>query len=155
MCIRDRRRVLLDLTGLPDLPGLPEDADGTLDHVIEFALNSPHYGEHWGRHWLDVARWAESNGHQHNRHRPHAWRYRDYVVTAFQNHLPFNAFVEQQLAGDLLEGNGALVATGFLAAARYSGNELDKATQRNDILVDVANTTARAFLGLTLSLIHI
>ena len=128
--------------------GLPPVDAMDVDSVLE----NPAYGERWGRHWLDVARWAESNGHQHNRDRLHAWRYRDYVVDAFNSDKPFNQFLLEQIAGDELEPKSAeaITATGFLSAARYSGNELDKEIQRNDILVDVANTTAKAFLGLTL-----
>ncbi|WP_197443606.1 PSD1 and planctomycete cytochrome C domain-containing protein [Maioricimonas rarisocia] len=144
-----RRRLALDLLGLPPDP---ENTGVPYETLVEKFLTRPEYGERWGRHWLDVARWAESNGHQHNRHRSYAWRYRDWVVDAFASDKPYDAFVREQLAGDQLEpfSNENLVATGFLAAARYSGNELDKEIQRNDILVDVANTTAKAFLGLTL-----
>ncbi|WP_166823109.1 PSD1 and planctomycete cytochrome C domain-containing protein [Thalassoroseus pseudoceratinae] len=139
------RRLTLDLTGLP-----PSSFATTM--TVDDLLAHPAYGERWGRHWLDVARWAESNGHQHNRDRPHAWRYRDWVVKAFNTNMPFDRFVREQLAGDELanEGNDKIVATGFLSAARYSGNELDKEIQRNDILVDITNTTAKAFLGLTM-----
>ncbi|MCA8995963.1 MAG: PSD1 domain-containing protein [Planctomycetaceae bacterium] len=145
-----RRRLSLDLHGLP--------VSGELDnsHVdtatIDQMLSDPAYGERWGRHWLDVARWAESNGHQHNRDRPHAWRYRDWVVDAFASNMPYDKFVLKQLAGDELAPvtEDQLIATGFLAAARYSGNELDKEIQRNDILVDIVNTTSSAFLGLTM-----
>ncbi len=140
-----QRRLTLDLTGLPPsafAPGV----------TVNELLAHPAYGERWGRHWLDVARWAESNGHQHNRDRPHAWRYRDWVVNAFNKNMPFDQFVREQLAGDEIAGGNeeAVIATGFLSAARYSGNELDKEIQRNDILVDIANTTAKTFLGLTL-----
>lgn len=140
------RRTSLDLLGLP-----PEKFDASVDEL----LSHPAYGQRWGRHWLDVARWAESNGYQHNRFRPHAWRYRDWVVDAFNNDLPFDHFLSAQIAGDELavdlpSWKSHVVATGFLAAARYSGNELDKRIQRNDILVDVVNTTASAFLGLTM-----
>lgn len=139
------RRLSLDLLGLPP--------DGK-NRTVEELLSDPAYGERWGRHWLDVARWSESNGHQHNRSRLHAWRYRDWVIEQFNNDLPYDKFVLAQLAGDelsadTLPGDGAMIATGFLAAARYSGNELDKQIQRNDILVDITNTTANAFLGLT------
>jgi len=136
------RRISLDMLGLPPVEG--ED--------INVVLENPAYGERWGRHWLDVVRWAESNGHQHNRDRPQAWRYRDYVVDAFNSDRPFDQFLLEQIAGDELEPKSAeaITATGFLSAARYSGNELDKAIQRNDILVDVTNTTAKAFLGLTM-----
>jgi len=162
------RRVCLDLVGLPPsvaagrianpsrgderTAGRIGNPSGSDYHkLIEQLLASPHYGERWGRHWLDVARWAESNGHQHNRDRPHAWRYRDYVVESFNSNKPFDQFIREQVAGDQLpDSQQQTVATGFLAAARYSGNELDKEIQRNDILVDVANTTAKAFLGLTM-----
>jgi hypothetical protein len=139
-----RRRLSLDLLGLPPSESSESDSDDL--------LGDPAYGERWGRHWLDVARWAESNGHQHNRHRPYAWRYRDWVIDAFNTDKPFADFVRQQIAGDELQPYSAenLTATGFLGAARYSGNELDKQIQRNDILVDITNTTAKAFLGLTL-----
>jgi len=142
-----RRRISLVLTGLPP------DAVGTDPLDTERLLSSQEFGERWGRHWLDVARWAESNGHQHNRDRPHAWKYRDYVIAAFRDDKPFDAFVREQIAGDEIEewDPEHLVATGFLAAARYSGNELDKKIQRNDILVDITNTTAEAFLGLTMA----
>lgn len=139
------RRMSLDLLGLP-----ATDQERSVDEL----LSHPAYGERWGRHWLDVARWAESNGHQHNRFRPHAWRYRDWVIDAFNQDMPFDEFLTSQVAGDELvdgstDSDGHLVATGFLSAARYSGNELDKRIQRNDILVDVVNTTANAMLGLT------
>lgn len=140
-----RRRLWLDVIGLP-----PADEIASLDSLADELLASEQYGERWGRHWLDVARWAESNGHQHNRDRPHAWRYRDYVVRSFNRDKPFDRFLREQIAGDELPFDREhLIATGFLAAARYSGNELDKDIQRNDILVDIVNTTGSAFLGLT------
>ncbi len=171
------RRLALDITGLPldqsrrlpemidaEEPPDSEDAGGPsvgdsptdkihehADALVEQLLGSVAYGERWGRHWLDLARWAESNGYQHNRSRPHAWRYRDYVVRSFQQDKPFDRFVLEQLAGDELPyADEHLIATGFLAAARYSGNELDHEIQRNDILVDVVNTTGQALLGITL-----
>ena len=142
-----RRRLALDLTGLP-ATAFP--ADGGIEDFIATLLASPHHGERYARHWLDVARWAESNGHQHNRDREHAWRYRDYVVRAFTDDKPYAEFVREQIAGDAMPfAPERVVATGFLAAARYSGNELDKDIQRNDILTDIVNTTGQALLGLT------
>jgi hypothetical protein len=145
------------MLGLPPTPEevdafVQDDAPGAYGRLVERTLTSPHHGERWGRHWLDLARFAESNGHQHNRDRPHAWRYRDYVVESFNSGRSYDRFLTEQIAGDELEpmSDAGLVATGFLAAARYSGNELDKRLQRNDILVDVTNTTAAAVLGLTL-----
>ena len=140
-----RRRLWLDLIGIP-----PDGGSADVDALVDELLASKHYGERWARHWLDVARWAESNGHQHNRDRPHAWRYRDYVIKAFNQDKPFDRFLREQIAGDELPFDPEnVIATGFLAAARYSGNELDKEIQRNDILVDIVNTTSAAFLGLT------
>lgn len=150
------RRLALDLTGLPPTP---EDVDAFLadaspaayQNQVERLLASPHYGERWARHWLDLARWAESEGYESNHPRPYAWRYRDWVVRAFQDDKPFADFVREQIAGDeitpLTDDN--LIATGFLAAARLSSNEEDRPRQRNDFLVDIVNTTAGTFLGLT------
>lgn len=165
-----QRRVALDLLGLP--PSFIEqgsspsektrqgasvgsadqgDSDERWADYVDQLLDSPQYGVRWGRHWLDVARWAESNGYQHNRDRPHAWRYRDYVIDSFNADKPFDRFITEQLAGDELEPLSAenLIATGFLAAAQYSGNEKNKTLQRYDILVDIVNATGNAMLGLT------
>ncbi|MBD3675862.1 MAG: DUF1553 domain-containing protein [Planctomycetaceae bacterium] len=143
-----RRRLSLDLRGLPPEP----DTGKPLEQIIEQHLNDRAYGERWGRHWLDIARWAESNGHQHNRMRPYAWRYRDWVIDAFHSNKPFDEFLRAQIAGDELTpfDPDNIIATGFLSSARYSGNELDKEIQRNDILVDLVNTTSKAFLGITM-----
>lgn len=141
-----QRRLSLNVHGLP-----PQADSDSHDFDINSMLSSPSYGQHFARRWLDIARWAESNGHQHNRDRTHAWRYRDWVISAFANGIPFDQFLREQIAGDELPESrpSQLIATGFLAATRYSGNELDKQIQRNDILVDITNTTASAFLGLT------
>ena len=143
-----RRRLSLDLHGLPPRP---ETSAETSEVEVRSMLSAPAYGQHFARRWLDIARWAESNGHQHNRARKHAWRYRDWVIDAFSEGMSFDDFVHQQVAGDELAPYrpAQLIATGFLAAARYSGNELDKQIQRNDILVDITNTTASAFMGVT------
>jgi len=142
------RRLSLDLRGLPPEP----DNGESIAQIVDQYLSDSTYGERWGRHWLDLARWAESNGHQHNRMRPHAWRYRDWVISAFNSNKPFDEFLREQIAGDELTpfDPANIVATGFLSAARYSGNELDKEIQRNDILVDLVNTTSKAFLGITM-----
>ncbi len=159
------RRVTLDLTGLPPTPeetdSFVKDCQATgaqlsipypaRKKVVDRLLASPHYGERWARHWLDVARFAESEGYESNHLRLHAWRYRDWVVDAFNRDLPFKDFVRQQLAGDEIApyADEHLIATGFLASARLSSNEEDRLRQRNDIHVDIVNTTASAFLGLT------
>ena len=157
------RRVTLDLTGLPPTMREMEEfvaaweaaganRDDLWRNVVNRLLDSPHYGERWGRHWLDVARFAESEGYESNHLRLHAWRYRDWVVNAFNRDLRFKDFVQQQLAGDEIEehSDDHVIATGFLASARLSSNEEDRLRQRNDIYVDIVNTTASAFLGLTL-----
>jgi hypothetical protein len=152
------RRLTLDLTGLPPTPDemrafLDDPSLAAYEKQVERLLASPTHGERWGRHWLDVARYAESEGYESNHPRPYAWRYRDYVIDAFNRDLPFDRFIREQLAGDEIEPyeDRNLVATGFLAAARLSSNEEDKALQRNDVLVDLVNATGAAFLGLTLN----
>jgi hypothetical protein len=131
---------------------LADHSPDAYEKVVERLLASPHYGERWGRHWLDVARWAESEGYESNHLRPYAWRYRDYVVRSFNEDKPFALFVRQQVSGDEMTpyADENLIATGFLAAARLSSNEEDKWRQRNDVLVDITNATASAFLGITL-----
>ena len=151
------RRVTLDLTGLPPSPReidefVSDPRSDAYEQVVEKLLASPAYGERWGRHWLDVARWAESEGYESNHLRPYAWRYRDFVVRSLNYDKPFSLFLRQQIAGDEMTpySDENLIATGFLAAARMSSNEEDKWRQRNDMLVDVVNATASGFLGLTL-----
>jgi hypothetical protein len=121
--------------------------------VVDRLLASPAYGERWGRHWLDLARFADSEGYESDHVRPYAWRYRDYVVDSFNRDKPYDRFLREQVAGDEVVpySDENLIATGFLASARLSSNEEDKARQRNDVLVDVVNATAGALLGLTLN----
>jgi hypothetical protein len=152
------RRLFLDLIGLPPTTKevdafLKDDSDQAYEDLVERLLKSKHYGERWGRFWLDLARWAESHGYQHDIPRPYAWRYRDYVIDSFNADKPYDRFLKEQIAGDELRpySDENLIATGFLAAARISGNQMDKAMQRNDVLVDIVNTTASALLGLSLS----
>jgi hypothetical protein len=150
------RRLFLDLLGLPPSPAeidafVNDRAPNAYERLVERLLASPHYGERWGRHWLDLARWAESEGYESNHARPFAWRYRDWVVRAFNEDKPFAAFVREQIAGDEIVpySDDNLIATGFLAACRISSNEEDKPRQRNDVLVDIVNATGSVFLGLT------
>jgi hypothetical protein len=146
------RRVTLDLTGLP--PTLEEIEafvrDGDYDQVVERLLASPAYGERWGRHWLDFARWAETTGYEANQLRPSAWRYRDYVIASLNADKPYDRFLREQIAGDEIEPatDEALVATGFLGAGRLDNNQEDKLAQRNDQLIDITNATAAVTLGL-------
>jgi hypothetical protein len=123
------RRLSFDLTGLP---ATPEELDAfEMDHTptayekqVERLLASPAYGERWGRHWLDVARYADSEGYESDHVRPYAWRYRDWVVKAFNSDRPFDRFVREQLAGDEITpySDENLIATGFLAAGRMPGD---------------------------------
>lgn len=151
------RRISLDLTGLPptaeEIEAFVNNTDPrAYEKLVERLLASKHYGERWARFWLDLTRWAESHGYQHDLPRPYAWRYRDYVIDSFNADKPYDQFIKEQLAGDELQpyADAHVIATGFLASARISGNQMDKAAQRNDVLVDIVNVTSGAFLGLTL-----
>lgn len=151
------RRLFLDLWGLPptweDYQAFAADpSPDAVEQLVDRLLADPRYGEHQARLWLDVARWAESEGFESNHPRPFAWRYRDYVVRSFNRDQPFAKFLEQQIAGDELPqySDENLIATGFLAAARISSNEEDKALQRNDVAVDMVNAVGSGLLGLTL-----
>ncbi len=152
------RRVSLDLTGLPPSPAnvqsfLADSAPDAYARLVERLLSSPEYGERWGRHWLDLARWAESDAYEANAFRPAAWRYRDYVVESFNQDKPYTLFLRQQIAGDEMDPHADenLIATGFLSAARFNANEEDKAVQRNEVLVDIVNAIATVTLGLTMN----
>jgi hypothetical protein len=151
------RRLWLDLMGLPPPPeeidrfcGDPDpDAFGK---AVDRLLESPHYGERWARHWLDLVRYAESDGYKADDYRPEAWRYRDYVIASFNADKPWDRFIMEQLAGDeMLPGNPeALVATGYLRAGIYEYNNRDAAGQWDAILNDITDTTSDVFLGLGL-----
>jgi len=151
------RRLYLDLTGLPpsaeEIEAFEHNTDPrAYEKLVEELLASKHYGERWARYWLDLTRWAESHGYQHDLPRPYAWRYRDYVIESFNEDKPYDEFIKEQLAGDELAPyeDEHVIATGFLASARISGNQMDKAAQRNDVLVDIVNVTSSSLLGLTL-----
>jgi len=150
------RRLSFDVTGLPPSPEdvAAFEADRRPDayeRLVDRYLDSPRYGERWARHWLDVVRFAESHGFEMNQPRPNAWPYRDYVIRAFNDDLPFDRFVREQLAGDLL---GADAATGFLVGGPWdqvkSPDPVLTAQQRADELNDMVATTGTTFLGLTL-----
>ncbi len=153
------RRAHLDLLGLPpepaDVDRFVNDPDPeAFAKLVDRLLDSPHYGERWARHWLDLARWAESHGFEHDYDRPTAYHYRDFVIEALNRDLPYDTFVKWQLAGDEFAPNDnlALKATGFLAAGTHStqitANQVEK--ERYDELDDMLNTTGTAFLGLTI-----
>lgn len=155
------RRVTFDLTGLP--PALDEiaafQADESLQTfttVVDRLLASPQFGQHWGRHWLDVARYADSNGSDFNETFFNAWRYRNYVVDAFNDDKPFDQFVREQLAGDLLPFESdeqraeQLIATGFLMIGPKMLSERDKEKLSMDVVDEQIDSVGRAFMGLTL-----
>ena len=156
------RRVTLDLTGLPPAPEdvdafLKDDAPDAFEKLEERLLASPHFGERWATHWLDVVRFAESNGYEADGERPHAWRYRDYVVKSFNDDKPYDRFLTEQLAGDELAGKDAkdtpelLIATGMHRCGpvhMVSGN-LDADVLRQELLTEIVNGVGSAFLGLT------
>jgi hypothetical protein len=156
------RRVTLDLTGLPPTPAemdafLADRSPSAFAKVVDRLLASPHYGERWGRHWLDVVRYAETTANDANAVMRYAWRYRDYVVDAFNRDLPFDRFTIEQLAGDLLphpsdigEKNRRIIATGFLMVGPKALAETDKEQTQLDIADEQIDVTGRAFLGLTL-----
>ena len=149
------RRVYLDLTGLPPTPEQVADfiADSSpraYENLIDQLLDSPRYGERWARHWLDLVRYAESDGFNQDAYRPEAWRYRDYVIRSFNEDKPYGQFVMEQLAGDELAPHDpdVLVATGYLRHWIYEFNQRDARTQWKNILNDVTDVTADVFLGL-------
>ncbi|MBN9118851.1 MAG: PSD1 domain-containing protein [Planctomycetes bacterium] len=154
------RRVYLDLTGLPPAPEEVEAfvADTSADafeKVVDKLLASPQFGERWGRHWLDVARYAESSGKTVNMNYPHAWRYRDYVIAAFNADKPYDQFVREQLAGDLMATDDPkkkaerIVATGFLALGAKTLNEQNGTQFELDVADEQIDVTTQAFLGIT------
>jgi hypothetical protein len=152
------RRAYLDLIGLPPSPAetaefLNDQAPDAWEKLIDRLLASPHYGERWGRHWLDLARYADSQGFEHNYDRPNAWRYRDYVIRAFNEDKPYNDFIREQIAGDELKTvtNDSLIATGFLAGyAKVGFREKDNPEFRYEYLDDNIATIGRGILGLTI-----
>jgi cytochrome c553/mono/diheme cytochrome c family protein len=155
------RRITFDLIGLPPTPAevdayLADSSPLALARVVDRLLNSTHYGERWGRHWLDVARYADSNGLDENIAHGNAWRYRDYVIASLNADKPFDKFVTEQLAGDLLPTDQEavrhehLVATGFLSLGPKVLAEGDEQKMEADIIDEQIDTIGRAFMGLTL-----
>lgn len=159
------RRLSFDLLGLP--PPVEqirlfeemwaEDPDTAIAKVVDHFLKQPQFGEQWGRHWLDVARYAESTGFAVNLTYPHAWRYRDYVIDAFNDDKPYNEFVQEQIAGDLLPAKTDeiwaehLVATSFLAIGPRNINDMNSLQFRADLIDEQVDTTSRVFLGMSLA----
>lgn len=149
------RRASFDLTGLPPAGTEPREYEALLDHL----LASPHYGERWARHWLDVVRFTESQGFEYDRLRENAWPYRDYVIAAFNRDMPYDQFVREQIAGDVLDGATAdsMVATGMLVcgpwdeAGSAQANVAQRMTTREEELEDIVSAVSQTFLGATMN----
>jgi hypothetical protein len=151
------RRVYLDVVGLPPAPAeqaayVKSPTSDALDRLIDDLLARKSHGERWARHWLDLVRYSDSNGYERDEAKPSVWRYRDYVVNAFNEDKPYNRFVLEQLAGDELPNATAetLIATGYCRLGPWDDEPADPREDRFDQLDDIASTTALAFMGLTL-----
>ncbi|MDE3198628.1 MAG: DUF1549 domain-containing protein [Acidobacteriota bacterium] len=157
------RRATYDLIGLPPSEKeindfLADQSPNAFEKVVDRLLASPRYGEHWGRLWLDTMRYADSTGSDEDHRYPHAWRYRDYVIKAFNDDMPYNQFVREQLAGDILAadpnsgvGYRGYVATGFLALGKKALAQKDLPLKRYDVVDDQIDVTSKALLGLTVT----
>ena len=151
------RRAYLDLIGLPPTleqveEFLADTGRGAWERLIDKLLDSPHYGERWGRHWLDVARYADTDGFEQDYVRLNMWRYRDYVIDAFNDDKPYNQFLREQIAGDELDyvTDETRIATGFLRSGpRVNFREKDNPERRHDYLDDMLATVGRGVLGMT------
>ncbi len=151
------RRVFLDLIGLPPTLDeqsrfLNEPSAEALDEVVGELLARPSYGERWARHWLDLVRYAETNGYERDATKPHVWRFRDYVIRSLNDDKPFDRFVLEQIAGDELSDSSAetLIATGFHRLGHWDDEPADPKEDRFDQLDDIVSTTAQVFLGLSI-----
>ncbi|MEM9015955.1 MAG: DUF1549 domain-containing protein, partial [Verrucomicrobiota bacterium] len=152
------RRIYFDLHGLPPSPdevatflrAFLADPDKAVADLVERLLGSPRYGERWGQHWLDVVRYAESDGYRADDYRPETWRYRDYVIRSFNEDKPYHQFVREQLAADEmdLDDPETLVATAFLRLGVYEWNQRNARMQWDLIMTEMTNVTSEAFLGL-------
>src|SRR5690348_15720364 len=150
------RRATLDLTGLVPTPEevqafVSDASPDAFAKVVERLLASPRYGERWARHWLDLARYADSEGFKSDETRPNIWRYRDYVIDAFNQDKPYDRFIREQIAGDELypDDPAALVATGFNRHFPDESNARNLLQRRQEILNDITDTVGSVFLGMT------
>lgn len=151
------RRAFLDLTGLPPTieeqdQFLADDSPVAFERLIGDLLSRPSYGERWGRHWLDLVRYAETNGYERDGAKPSVWRYRDYVIAAFNADKPYDRFLVEQFAGDELPdaSTETVIATGFHRLGPFDDEPADFEQDRYDQLDDIIRTTSQAFLGITL-----
>src|SRR5712691_2628759 len=151
------RRVFLDLTGLPPMVDeqeqfLADESPDAFERLIDDLLARPSYGERWGRHWLDLVRYAETNGYERDGAKPSVWRYRDYVIEAFNADKPCDRFILEQFAGDELPDASieSIIATGFHRLGPWDDEPADFEQDRADQLDDIIRTTSQVFLGITL-----
>ncbi len=156
---RDRliRRAYFDLWGLPPTPAevqnfVADTCPDAYERLLDHLLASPHYGERWARYWLDLVRFAETNGYERNALKPGAWRYRDYVIAAFNSDKPYDRFVIEQLAGDELPDatDETRIATGFLRVGTFDDEPNDKLKYKFEQLDDLIHATSTSFLAVTL-----
>ena len=150
------RRTYYDLIGLPPSPDqvqafLNDDTPDAFERVVDQLLESPHYGERWGRHWLDLVRYAETNSYERDGAKPFVWRYRDYVIRSFNDDKPYDQFITEQIAGDELAEptSDAIIATGFYRLGIWQDEPVDPKQELFEDLDDLVRTTGEVFLGLT------
>ena len=150
------RRLYYDLTGLPPTPAEVEafaadSSPGAYDALVDRLLDSPHYGEKWGRNWLDLVRYADTNSYERDDPKPNAWRYRDYVIRSLNADKPYDQFVREQLAGDELSDPApdSLIATGYYRLGIWDAEPADHELARYNELDDIVATTSQVFLGMT------
>ena len=151
------RRAYYDLTGLPPDPEdvkafLADKSAKAFERVVDRLLESPHYGERWARHWLDLVRYAESNSYERDGTKPFVWRYRDYVIRAFNDDKPYDQFVREQLAGDEMAPGtrDAIIATGYYRLGTWQDEPVDPIQELYEDLDDIVRTTGEVFLGITI-----
>ncbi len=151
------RRIYYDLTGLPPSPDaiaafVNNNEPDSYVKLIDKLLRSPRYGEKWGRHWFDLVRYAETNGYERDSDKPYVWRYRDYVIKAFNTDKPYNIFIKEQLAGDELDTvtTDTIIATGFHRLGVWDDEPADRKLAKYDYLDDIVSTTGQVMLGMTI-----
>ncbi len=151
------RRLCFDLTGLPpsleiQKSFLEDRTPGAYERLVDRLLASPQYGERWAQHWLDLARYADTDGFEFDQARPNAWRYRDWVVDALNRDMPYDQFLRLQMAGDEIapDDPAAFVATGFHRCYPDMVDLNDQGLRRQNALNDITETTSLVFLGLTI-----
>ena len=152
------RRASYNLTGLPPTPEeveafVKDDQPGAWERVIDRLLASPQYGEQWARHWMDISRYAETNGYERDVKKRNIWRYRDYLIRAFNSDTPYDRMMKEHVAGDLLPDRDAqsYIATGFHRLGVWDDEPTDRVQARGDYIADIVDTTTGAFLATTLA----